>query len=47
MPADYLRGGGHGRGNTRSASLEVADGGVRIEKYREILELVKKYKHIN
>ena len=27
MPADYLRRGGHGRGNTRDASVEVADVG--------------------
>ena len=28
MPADYLRRGGHGRGNTRGAGVEVVDGGV-------------------
>jgi hypothetical protein len=27
--------------------VEVADEGVRIEKFREILELEEKYKHVN
>lgn len=32
MSSDYLRRGRHGRGNTRGASVEVVDVGVRTSK---------------